>query len=129
MVKDFFHQLCSQDLPWNCNSTGHSAFPLLRPHHIAHLTKPFTKEEVKQSIFAMPPDPDGLHGGLGLKRRREMSVAFSAKLGWRFIKEPNSSWSQVLASIYIRGERLVLLRKGSVTNIILGGYFSFVGMQ
>lgn len=38
--------------------------------------------------------------GLGIKRLRHMNIAMIAKLGWKFLTEPNSLWVKVLQSKY-----------------------------
>lgn len=41
-------------------------------------------------------------GGLGLRSLEHLNKALVAKLGWRFLSEPNSLWCQLLAAKYMR---------------------------
>nr|GMC97865.1 putative RNA-directed DNA polymerase [Ipomoea batatas] len=42
-------------------------------------------------------------GGLGIRKTRDMNIAFMAKLGWRLFDEKDSVWAQVLRSKYLKG--------------------------
>ena len=42
-------------------------------------------------------------GGLGVRKMRNMSLRFMAKLGWRLILEKHSMWDQIIHAKYIKG--------------------------
>ncbi|CAN1807597.1 Putative ribonuclease H protein At1g65750 [Linum perenne] len=41
-------------------------------------------------------------GGLGLRKARELNLAYLMKLGWAFIKDPSRLWVRVMTSKYLK---------------------------
>ena len=44
------------------------------------------------------------NGGLGIKKMRNMNLAFLAKMGWRLITESYKLWAKNLHAEYVRGK-------------------------
>lgn len=68
-------------------------------------------------------------GGLGIKRSRDMKVAFITKLGWRLRTDVSRFWVKSIRSKYLRGRRTldfqfttrVASGYGKVSNCVMGG--------
>lgn len=51
-----------------------------------------------------------LAGWLGIRRMRDINLAFVTKLGWNLCKQPSKIWVQLIQSKYLRGWKIINFR-------------------